>query len=405
MKVLLVIGTRPEAIKVAPVVHELRRRAARGASIEIRLCSTGQHREMLRILYDHFDIRPDVDLDLMERDQSLASITARSLSALDAVLTDSAFTPDAVLVQGDTTTTLCAGLAAFYRRIPVGHIEAGLRTGDIHSPFPEEVNRRVVSLVATYHFAPTPLARAHLLRMPLSPGQQVWVTGNTVIDALLWTVEKVRTNTPEHPLLHKFDLWRRTHPGGRMILVTGHRREKFGAPFESFCRGLVTIAEAHPDTLLIYPVHLNPNVQTPVRHFLSGHANIWLEEPTDYPAFVALMDRCWFVITDSGGIQEEAPSLGKPVLLTREVTERPEAIRAGAVKIVGANTTAIAEAAHRLLTDSVAYKSMASVMNPYGDGRASRRIVGILLGETPDEFVPVAPHVPSIPSPSGESRG
>jgi len=388
MKLLLVFGTRPEAIKIAPVVHELRRRAAAGAGVELRLCSTGQHRELLRVLYSHFEFQPDIDLDLMEPDQTLAAFTARTIQALDGVLADPAWTPDLVLVHGDTSTTLCAALAAYYRGIPVAHIEAGLRTGDIRAPFPEEVNRRVVSQIAARNFAPTPGARDNLTRMPLCRGQRVWVTGNTVIDALLWTVDKLRAAPPDHPLLGKVDRWRVNHPEGKLILVTGHRREKFGAPFESFCRGLAAIARRHPETLLVYPVHLNPHVQTPVRRILSNAPNIWLEDPMDYPSFVAVMDRSWLVITDSGGIQEEAPSLGKPVLLTRDVTERPEAIAAGTVTIVGTDSEKIASTAHRLLTDPSAYAAMAGAINPYGDGHAARRIADAILGLPVDEFSP-----------------
>lgn len=388
MKILLIFGTRPEAIKIAPVVHELRRRAAAGADIDLRICSTGQHREMLRALYGHFEFQPDIDLDIMEPDQTLAGFASRAIQALDGVLADAAWTPDLVLVHGDTSTTLCAALAAYYRKIPVGHIEAGLRTGDIHAPFPEEVNRRVVSQIAAYNFAPTSGARDNLERTPLCRGQRVWVTGNTVIDALLWTVDKLRAAPPDCPLLARVDRWRAEHPDGKLILITGHRREKFGAPFESFCRGLAAIARLHPETLLVYPVHLNPNVQRPVRRILSGAPTIWLEAPMDYPSFVALMDRAWLVVTDSGGIQEEAPSLGKPVLLTRDVTERPEAIAAGTVAIVGTDTEKIVSTAHRLLTDPGVYAAMAGAINPYGDGHAARRIADAILGLPVDEFSP-----------------
>ncbi len=420
MNVLVVFGTRPEAVKVAPVVWELRRRAAEGAPVRVWLCSTGQHREMLRPLFDFFDLHPDADLDLMEPNQTLASLTARIVRALDGVLgggylgQDAQATgnlgrdvqatgsfqsgsksseplspiprPDLVLVQGDTTTAMCAALAAYYREIPVGHIEAGLRTNTIRAPFPEEVNRRIISQIAALNFAPTAGARENLERQGLCREQRVWVTGNTVIDALLRTADRTRAHPPSHPLLDAVSAWRAAHPAARLILVTGHRRENYGPPFESFCRGLLELARVWPDDLLVYPVHLNPNVRRPVRKILAGAPNIRLEDPLDYPVFVSMMDRAHLIITDSGGIQEEAPSLGKPVLVTRDVTERPEAVRAGAVRIVGPHAEAIVAEAGRLLGDADAYARMAAAVNPYGDGRAAERIADAIEGKPVTEF-------------------
>lgn len=389
MNILVTYGTRPEAIKLAPVVHELRRRREQGADFHVRLCSTGQHRELLHPVAEFLGMVPDVNLDLMEPDQTLSSLTARALLGLDRVLTDPAQPrPDVVMVQGDTTTALCGALAAFYRRIDVAHVEAGLRTHDLHAPYPEEVNRRIISQIATYNFAPTPEGRRHLEAQPLARNQRVWVTGNTVIDTLLWAVEQARRLPPDTPWLARLADWQTRHPGGAIILVTGHRREHFGRMFESFCRGLARLARAHPEVLIVYPLHLNPNVQAPARRILGALENVHLEDPRDYLAFVALMDRCRFVITDSGGIQEEAPSLGKPVLVTREVTERPEAVEAGTVRVIGSDEDVVFAEAHRLLTDPAAHAAMATAVNPYGDGQASRRIVDILEGKSPEEFHP-----------------
>lgn len=388
--ILIVFGTRPEAIKIAPVARELRRRAAEeGAPLRLFLCSTGQHREMLRPLFEHFEIAPDIDLDIMEPDQTLAGLSARALRALDATFARADLPPmDITLVQGDTTTAMCAALAAYYRRVPCGHIEAGLRTNNLYAPFPEEVNRRIISQIATWHFPPTPAARENLERSGLAAGQRAWVTGNTVIDALLWTAARARSRPPAHPLLGRVEEWRAARPEARVVLITGHRRENFGAPFESFCRGLLAVARAHPRDLLVYPVHLNPNVQRPVRAMLGGAPNIWLEPPLDYPVFVALMDRSALVITDSGGVQEEAPSLGKPVLVTREVTERAEALEAGTVRLTGPREEEIYRHAHELLSDPRAWAAMANRVNPYGDGRAAARIADALLGLPVEEFTP-----------------
>lgn len=373
MKLLVLLGTRPEAIKTAPVVVEARRRAAEG--IETRVVSTGQHREMVRTVARLFGTQPDIDLDLMEPNQTLASLTARAMVGLTQVYERER--PDAVLVQGDTTTAMCGALAAFYLRIPVGHIEAGLRTGDVYSPFPEEANRRIVSQFARWHFAPTEGARANLLRENLPEGSEIVVTGNTVIDALLLATERVRAHPSTDEHVAHARAWKAR--GGRVVLVTGHRRENFGAPFESFCRGLLDIADAFPDALVLYPVHLNPNVQEPVRRLMGGRANVRLAPPADYPEFVELMTLADLIVTDSGGVQEEAPSLGVPVLVTRTTTERPEAVEAGAVLLVGPDRERIAAEAKRLLSDPAARAKMRIAANPYGDGHAAKRIVDALV--------------------------
>lgn len=372
-KVLLVFGTRPEAIKMAPLALTLARPPFR-----VRLVSTGQHREMLDAVLRVFRLRPHHDLALMKPDQTLADLTGRCVERLDPVLVRER--PDIVLVQGDTTTAFAAALAAFYRRIPVGHVEAGLRTYDKYAPFPEEINRRLISAVADIHFAPTESGRRNLLREAV-PAETVHVTGNTVIDALVFVRNRLR-NDPAFR--------RRTEaalPSGlleqirraeAMVLVTGHRRENFGQGFENICRALAASARRHPRTLFVYPVHLNPNVRRPVFAILSDIPNIRLIEPVDYPAFVLLMTLSRFILTDSGGVQEEAPSLGKPVLVMREVTERPEAVKAGTVRLVGTDPRAITDATERLLRDSALYRRMATAVNPYGDGRASARIRRLL---------------------------
>lgn len=365
----MVFGTRPEAIKMAPVVKKLE--ATDGLSVDV--CVTAQHREMLDQVLQLFDIVPKFDLDVMKPGQDLTDITARILLALRDVLQQHRY--DRLLVHGDTTTTMAAALAAFYAQIPVGHVEAGLRTGDIHAPWPEEMNRSLVGRIADLHFAPTETARESLLAENVADDSIV-VTGNTVIDALQQVVARFDADAElNHRMAALFPF---LDPDRRLILVTGHRRENFGAGFENICRALRNIAE-QGDTQIVYPVHLNPNVQEPVRRILGGASNVHLIEPLEYLPFVWLMQRASFVITDSGGVQEEAPSLGKPVLVMRNTTERPEAVKAGTVRLVGTDPARIEAEARRLLEDARAYEEMARAMNPYGDGRASERIAAALL--------------------------
>ena len=362
IKVLAIFGTRPEAIKMAPVILEL------GASdrIDIRICVTAQHRAMLDQALSLFDLVPDHDLDLMQHDQTLEALTSRALNGVGAVLDIEK--PDVVLVHGDTSTTLAASLAAFYRRVSVGHVEAGLRSGSLAAPWPEEMNRRVVTLTTRYHFAPTDSARRNLLAEGV-PDEQIHVTGNTVIDALLHTVARVRSVGTEN-LLQRFDF---LHEGRPLVLVTGHRRENFGAGFDNICEALIEIAE-HYDAHVVYPIHPNPNVKGPVELRLGRNPRISLIDPLEYSHFIALMDRAHIVITDSGGVQEEAPSLGKPVLVMRDITERPEAVQAGTAILVGTDRKAIVREAGRLFADKEHYARMAGAINPYGDGMAAGRI-------------------------------
>jgi UDP-N-acetylglucosamine 2-epimerase (non-hydrolysing) len=362
-RVLLVFGTRPEAIKMAPLVHVL----GRMPELEAVTCVTAQHREMLDQVLDWFQIRPDYDLDLMEPNQTLAPLTARALTGITGVIEQ--VQPAVVLCQGDTTTAMAAALAAFYLRVPAGHVEAGLRTRDIYNPFPEEVNRHIIGVVATYNFAPTPTARDALLAEGVDPAS-IYVTGNTVIDALRWTVAQPHRLDLDLPI---------DTPGERLILVTAHRRESFGRDFEAICHALRQIVERHSNVRLVYPVHLNPNVQEPVYRILGGVERIHLIEPLAYPDLAHLMNRSYMVITDSGGIQEEAPALGKPVLVMRRTTERPEAVQSGAARLVGPDTTAIVAAADELLLDPEAYSRMAHTISPFGDGHAAEYIAGILL--------------------------
>jgi UDP-N-acetylglucosamine 2-epimerase (non-hydrolysing) len=369
VKVLTIFGTRPEAIKMAPLVHAL----SQDAAFESRVCVTAQHREMLDQVLRLFEITPDYDLDIMKPGQGLTEITCRILAGLKPVLDD--FKPDVVLVHGDTTTTLSASLAAFYHQIPVGHVEAGLRTGDLSSPWPEEANRLLTGHLATWHFAPTENARANLLKENI-PGQGIYVTGNTVIDALLWVRDRFSGDTSlaqqlaaSYPFLDA---------DKKLILVTGHRRESFGDGFERICSALADIARQHPDVQIVYPVHLNPNVSEPVNRILHGIDNIVLIDPQDYLPFVYLMDKAYLILTDSGGVQEEAPSLGKPVLVMRETTERPEAVDAKTVILVGTDPARIVEEVNRLLTDENEYNSMSRAHNPYGDGHACHHILEAL---------------------------
>jgi len=366
-RVLTVFGTRPEAIKMAPVVQAL----AASPYLEARVCVTGQHRQMLDRVLELFTITPDYDLNLMQAGQDLTDITARVLQGLRPVLRD--FQPDTVLVHGDTTTTMAASLAAYYERIAVGHVEAGLRTGNIYAPWPEEMNRRIAGTIASIHFAPTARARDNLLREGVAE-YAVHVTGNTVIDALLTVARQVRDNPDLQAWFDYLD------PGRRTILVTGHRRENFGEGFERICTALATLA-GRDDVQIVFPVHLNPQVQEPVNRLLGGLANVHLIAPLDYLPFVALMDRSHLIITDSGGVQEEAPSLGKPVLVMRDTTERPEAVEAGTVRLVGTDPRRIVTEAMWLLDDDAGYATMARAHNPYGDGAASDRILDVLLSD------------------------
>jgi len=355
--ILSVFGTRPEAIKMAPVLKLL----AREKGLRSLVCVTAQHREMLDQVLSLFEISPDEDLDLMREGQTLEQITSRALTAVSATLVR--LKPDLLLVQGDTTTTMAAALAAFYARIPVGHIEAGLRTGDAAYPFPEEVNRRITSILAHHHFAPTERARNNLLSESIAE-HSILVTGNTVIDALLETVALKPSRAPKLP-----------RRGDRLILITAHRRENFGAPLLEIAEAIREIADRYPDVDLVYPVHRNPNVDRPVRETLAKTKGVHLIDPLEYKAFVDLMAESYFILTDSGGIQEEAPSLGKPVLVLRDETERPEAVEAGTVKLVGPHRQAIVARSAELLDSKEAYAAMARAMNPYGDGKASQRIV------------------------------
>ncbi|MCB9849352.1 MAG: UDP-N-acetylglucosamine 2-epimerase (non-hydrolyzing) [Phycisphaerales bacterium] len=372
MKISLIFGTRPEAVKLCPLVRALQAHDA----FSPHVCVTGQHRAMLEQVLDAFDVSPDVDLALMQPDQTLAEFSARAIRSIDAYLT--AHKPDWVVVQGDTTTVFCAALAAYYRRIRVAHVEAGLRTGNKFSPFPEEANRVLATHLSDLHFAPTERARCNLLREGVAD-ERIHVTGNTVIDALHIARDRVRREAPSVSALPA-DIQPGTN-GKRVVLITGHRRESFGAGFESICTAIRSLATKHSDCAFVYPVHLNPNVREPVFRLLGDAANIHLTEPLDYLPFVAMMDRATLILTDSGGVQEEAPSLGKPVLVMRDTTERPEGVDAGTVKLVGTDADRIVSEVGRLLTDSKTYSIMAQAVNPYGDGRACERIVNVLAAE------------------------
>src|SRR5690554_1615368 len=369
MKVLTVFGTRPEAIKMAPLALQL----ADDPRFEAKVCVTAQHREMLDQVLGLFELTPDYDLNLMKPGQDLTDVTTGILQGMKGVLAD--FKPDMVLVHGDTATTFATTLACYYQQIPVGHVEAGLRTGNLYSPWPEEANRKLTGAIAAKHFAPTTLSRQNLLNEGV-PASNIIVTGNTVIDALLEVVKKLDTNQPlAEEMSNRFDF---LDSDKKLILVTGHRRESFGGGFERICQALANTAQAHPDTQIVYPVHLNPNVQEPVNRLLGNNPNIRLIEPQDYLPFVYLMNRAHIILTDSGGIQEEAPSLGKPVLVMRDTTERPEAVEAGTVKLVGTNVERILSETNTLLSDNVSYQRMSQAHNPYGDGNASARIVETL---------------------------
>ncbi|SFT48479.1 UDP-N-Acetylglucosamine 2-epimerase [Pseudoalteromonas sp. DSM 26666] len=366
IKVLSIFGTRPEAIKMAPLVKALN--AAEG--IDAKVCVTAQHREMLDQVLELFEIVPDYDLNIMKPGQSLYDVTTNILLGLKSILEE--FKPDLVLVHGDTSTTLSASLAAFYQQIPVGHVEAGLRTGNLSSPWPEEGNRKLTGAITKLHFAPTQTSQQNLLNEAVN-ADDILVTGNTVIDALLQVVDKVKTDTALISTLKaKFPELDETK---KLILVTGHRRESFGGGFERICEALVEIATAHPGTQILYPMHLNPNVREPVNRILKNVDNVHLIEPQDYLPFVYLMNQAHIIVTDSGGVQEEAPSLGKPVLVMRDTTERPEAVEAGTVKLVGTDKARIVSEVNNLLTNAQEYQSMSRAHNPYGDGKACERIV------------------------------
>ncbi|EOC1318545.1 UDP-N-acetylglucosamine 2-epimerase (non-hydrolyzing) [Cronobacter turicensis] len=369
MRVLTVFGTRPEAIKMAPLVHAL----AQDPAFDTRVCVTAQHREMLDQVLHLFSIVPDYDLNIMKPGQGLTEITCRILEGLKPILTE--FRPDVVLVHGDTTTTIATSLAAFYQRIPVGHVEAGLRTGYLYSPWPEEANRTLTGHLAMYHFAPTELSRQNLLRENI-PEARIFVTGNTVIDALIAVRDRVMAD--ESLRLRLETQYPFLDGDKKMILVTGHRRESFGEGFEQICRALADIAAQNRDVQIVYPVHLNPNVTEPVNRILGHVENVVLIEPQEYLPFVWLMNHAWLILTDSGGIQEEAPSLGKPVLVMRETTERPEAVEAGTVRLVGTDTQRIVAEVTHLLHDEAAYQAMSHAHNPYGDGQACERILHAL---------------------------
>lgn len=369
-KVLLVFGTRPEAIKMAPLAIALK---ALNEEFETKVCVTGQHREMLDQVLSLFELEPDFDLNLMKPGQTLADITSGVLKGLNEVF--DTWLPDVILVHGDTATTFAASLAAYYHKVQVGHVEAGLRTGDIYSPWPEEANRQLTSVLTQYHFAPTQNSYDNLIKENID-ATNIVITGNTVIDALLTVKEKVETDQEmQARFAQQFDF---LDASKKLILVTGHRRENFGQGFEDICLALANIAQKNPEVQIVYPVHLNPNVQKPVNELLSGIDNIKLIEPQDYLPFVYLMNKSYLILTDSGGIQEEAPSLGKPVLVMRDTTERPEAVSAGTVKLVGTNPVVIEGSVMELLENQDLYKKMTEAHNPYGDGTACQQIINFL---------------------------
>ena len=371
-KVLLVFGTRPEAIKMAPLVKAFEE----DSLIESKVCVTAQHREMLDQVLDIFDIKPEYDLNIMKAGQDLFDVTVNVLTGMKEVLND--FKPDIVLVHGDTTTTSSTSLAAFYNKIKVGHIEAGLRTGDIYSPWPEEANRQVTGVLANYHFAPTSTSKDNLLKEN-KESKNIIVTGNTVIDALFLALDKIENNEElKESIKNSISKEYIINDNKKLILVTGHRRENFGEGFVNICESLKELALNNPDIDIVYPVHLNPNVQKPVKEILSNVSNIFLIEPLQYESFIYLMNKSYFIITDSGGVQEEAPSLGKPVLVMRDTTERPEALEAGTVKLVGTDAKKIIKEAQLLLDDEKEYNKMSKSHNPYGDGKASQRIVDFI---------------------------
>ncbi len=378
---MLVFGTRPEAIKMAPLVKEFQKHPDKFETI---VCVTGQHRQMLDQVLDLFEITPDYDLNIMKPDQDLYDVTANVMLGMRDVLKHA--TPDVVLVHGDTTTSTAAALAAFYQQIPVGHVEAGLRTHNIYSPWPEEMNRQITGRIATYNFAPTPLSKSNLLAEGVAE-DKITVTGNTVIDALYMVVDKIKNSAELNDEL-KSELMkagydtRRLDNGRKLMLITGHRRENFGDGFISMCRAIKALTEKYPDVDFVYPMHLNPNVRKPIHEVfgenLEGLDNMFFIEPLEYLSFVYLMEKSTIVLTDSGGIQEEAPGLGKPVLVMRDTTERPEALEAGTVKLVGTDYDKIVAEVSKLLDDQIYYNTMSQAVNPYGDGQSSIRIIKAL---------------------------
>ena len=380
-KIMLVFGTRPEAIKMAPLVKKFQKYTDKFKTI---VCVTGQHREMLDQVLHIFNIQPDYDLNIMKQGQDLYDVTARVLLGMRDVLKE--VHPDVVLVHGDTTTSTAAALAAFYQQIPVGHVEAGLRTHNIYSPWPEEMNRQITGRIAQFHFAPTPLSKQNLLDEHVKE-EQITVTGNTVIDALYMVVDKIKQNQALDAELEAvlkqagYDV-NRLNGGKKLVLITGHRRENFGEGFISMCRAIQALTQKYPDVDFVYPMHLNPNVRKPIHEVfgedLSNLGNMFFIEPLEYLSFVYLMEKSTIVLTDSGGIQEEAPGLGKPVLVMRDTTERPEALEAGTVKLVGTNYDKIVGEVSALLDDEAYYNEMSQAVNPYGDGKACERIVSIL---------------------------
>lgn len=372
-KVLIVFGTRPEAIKMAPLVKEFEKNKEK---FEMRVCVTAQHREMLDQVLNIFDIKPYYDLNLMKQGQDLYDVTSKVLIEMKPVLED--FNPHVVLVHGDTTTGFASALAAYYKQIPVGHVEAGLRTGDIYSPFPEEMNRKLIGNIATYHFSPTKTSSNNLKNENIN-FNNIFVTGNSVIDALHLILNKIKDNEKlQDELKKKIGKSGYEINNKKMILVTGHRRENFGEGFINICKALKKIAEDNDEIDIVYPVHLNPNVRKPVNELLKGIRNVFLIEPLEYEPFLYLMSKSHIVLTDSGGIQEEAPSLGKPVLVMRDTTERPEAVEAGTVKLVGTNIKKIIDEVEKLLKDENEYEKMSKAHNPYGDGKTCKRIIELL---------------------------
>jgi UDP-N-acetylglucosamine 2-epimerase (non-hydrolysing) len=371
-KVMFAFGTRPEAIKMAPLIKTFQA----DKDFLTKVCVTAQHRQMLDQVLNIFDINPDYDLNIMKPGQDLFDVTANVLSGMKHVLSD--FNPDIVLVHGDTTTTSACSLAAFYNKIKIGHIEAGLRTGDIYSPWPEEANRKITGVLADYHFAPTTTSENNLLKENINK-KNILVTGNTVIDALYLMIEKIEKNPRlKSKILELISSQYKLFDDKKIILVTGHRRENFGHGFRNICNALKTIADNNPDFDIVYPVHFNPNVQKPVRKILSNAKNIHLIEPLSYECFIYMMSKSFFIITDSGGIQEEAPSLGKPVLVMRDSSERPEAIKAGTVKLVGTDYSKIIEESQKLIDDENEYNMMSKAYNPYGDGKASLKVLNFV---------------------------
>lgn len=372
-KILIVFGTRPEAIKMVPLIKEFKKHS----DFEIKICVSAQHRQMLDQVLNLFEIKPDYDLDIMKTNQDLYDISSRVLLGMREILKD--FCPNVVLVHGDTTTSFVSALAAFYQKIKIGHVEAGLRTNDLYSPFPEEANRQITGVLADFHFAPTQSSKQNLIKENKNPNSII-VTGNTVIDALFLMIDKIEKNVNLRDeitsnLMSKYSNFCSER---KFILVTGHRRENFGDGFLNICDALKNIAQNNPEIDIVYPVHLNPNVQKPVREILSNLSNVYLIDPLEYEKFLYLMSKSFFIITDSGGIQEEAPSLAKPVLVTRDTTERPEALQSGAVKLVGTNKNIIIKEAQNLILQKDEFEKMSKANNPYGDGKASERIVEFL---------------------------